>query len=154
VTEPQGPPLLSFPDPQALGWVPLLAGLACLGGGTLLTGLIAAEGVGELNGDVMAGFCLVASLLLFGLGFSYACLRDIVGKPTWHVSRSHAWRARGGRTVESIALREQPSATVVDTRRNGVTVWFAVQLGPYSIVAPSEDAALQIAQLWQSARRS
>lgn len=153
MSDPRGEPVLSFPDPVVMGWGGLLAGLFCLGGGLAIALGVIADGVRRIDGDLIAVFFLVGMLLLFGGALSFVALRDVLGKPTWHVSRTHAWRVRGGRTVDLIALREQPAASVVDTRRNGVTVWFAVQLGAHSIVAPSQDAAHRIAELWQSARR-
>lgn len=154
MTEPRGEPVLSFPDPVVMGWGALLAGLFCLGGGVAITAGVIAEGIRRIDGDMIAVFVLVGLLALLGGALSLVSLRDIVGKPTWHVSRTHAWRVRGGRTVDLFALKDQPTATVVDTRRGGATVWFAVQLGPHSIVAPSQDAAHRIAELWQSARTS
>jgi hypothetical protein len=150
--DPRGQPILSFPDRLALGWAALLAGLFTLFGGLLLTGLILAEGIGELNGDAMAGLFLVAFLWLFGAAFSWAALRDVIGKPAWHVSSTHVWRTRGARTVDVLALRDQPSAIVVDMRRSGRTMWFAVQFPGHSLAAPSQAIARQIVELWQRER--
>lgn len=154
MTDAYGTPLLSFPDLRAMGWVGLIVGLGCLGAGSLVGVLIAVEGFRELNGDVMAGFGLIGFLVLFGLGFSLVCLRDIVGKPTWHVSRSHAWRMRGGRAIETITFRDEAQPTVIEHRRNGVTVGYSVRFGRTSLAVPNQGTAHQIADLWRDARRA
>lgn len=148
-----GKPIFSFPDHLALGWVALLAGLFTLAGGLTIAGLVAAEGVRTWNGDSIAVVVLVLGLVALGGFFAFGAARDMIGKPTWHVSSTHVWRVRGGRTTHVFPLAEQKSATVVDLRRGGATLWFEVRFDERrAVVAPSEATARQIAGLWERAR--
>ncbi len=151
MSETLGEPELSFPDRDGLGWVGLLGGLACLLPGLLLLGLMPTATSTSWTADALGGVCLVVALLLLGFGFSYSSLRDIVGKPTWHVSRTHVWRVRGGRVVDRLALRDQRSVRIVDVRRRGVTVRNKVQLDDQSITVPDQDAARRVWEHWRRA---
>jgi hypothetical protein len=150
---PYGKPTLSFPDQAALGWAALVLGLSVLLAGVLLTILLLTQGtVGAATGDALAGLCFLALLWLFGIGLSYACVRDLLGKPTWHVSSTHVWRTRGSKVIVTVELAQAPEATVVDSRRRGHTMWFSVRLGGQNVITPSRDVAYQIAGLWRRAR--
>jgi hypothetical protein len=151
VTTDYGAPLVSFSDPRAPKWALLVLGVTLLFTGGLLVLIVAAEGMPASRDDALGLGVLLALCMLGGALCAALGLRDLVTKPEWHVSATHVYRTRGTRVVRSIALREQPSATMTQIVRYGVVIAVRVNLGRAAVMAPNLDTAQAIVNAWHCA---
>lgn len=145
--------LFSFPDARAPKWALFILGLALLAAGGLLVLVFAVEQTPEpIDEDAIGAGVLLGGLLLGGAASAFFGLRDLVGRPEWHVTASHAYRTRGTKVIRSIALAEQPTPQLTAFQRYGHVVSVRVQLGRSAIMMPSMEAAQTVVNAWRTAK--
>jgi hypothetical protein len=147
-----GTTLFSFPDPRAPKWALVILGLALLVAGGLIGLVFAIDPPSNLS-DAIGFGAMIALFLVGGASLAAFGVWDLRTAPEWHVTATHAFRARGSRVVRAIALREAPTASMTQNVRYGHVVSVRVDLGRAAVIAPSVDVARAIVGAWQNARR-
>jgi hypothetical protein len=154
VTE-YGKTLFSFGDPRGPQWAMLALGIALLAAGGLLILIFAVEGTSRASSDDVAGVvALIAMMAVPGAVLVPFALRNLITRPEWHVTATHAFRARGAEIVRVIVLRDQPSAELTQIQRYGSIMAVRVDLGRAAIIAPSVDIARAVVEAWRGARET
>lgn len=151
-TQEYGEPLFTFGDHRAPQWAAVALGLALLLA-AIIVGLLLVFAAAPPAGIAdLVGAALIVGLMGFGgVVFSVIGVRDLLTDPEWHVSSTHVFRTRGTRVIKAFALRDLPPPRLEVHDAYGWTMGVWIYFGRRVIVAPTEDVAQAVAQVWQEA---